>query len=177
MPLPASRSVLPHLSPGGRKTIERLVLALLAQIAASAITLFQFTFRAFVPHNWTLMLLPPFILSQAPYAVLIYLLLKRPGRGAFTFLTAMLAIPILENLFNPLVLLSYRQIYINQPMSFAWLFLSGLIYMVTLVLAYKAVQQTGLRPKVSSVILATVAASFYFFFITDITPYLYSFWR
>ena len=174
---PASPSVRLHLSRVGRNTINRLVLLLVAQIAVSAITLFQLTSRAFVPHSWTLMLLPPFILSEAPYVILIYVLRKQPGRSAFTFLIAVLAIPILEALFNPLIRLSYRQIYIYQPMGFVWLVVSGLIYLVTLFLAYKAIQQTGLRPKPAPVILATVAMFFYFFFTSEITPYLYSFWR
>jgi len=176
-PAPASGSVRLHLPPFGRKTIDRLVFALGAQIAVSAITLSQLASRPLVPRNWTLMLLPPFILSEVPYALLIYVLLKRPGRRAFTFLIAMLIIPILEKLFNPVVLYSYRQIYINHPMGLLWLVLSALIYIVTIVLAYTAIQQTGLRPRPSSVILATVAAFFYFFLVREITPYLYGFWK
>jgi hypothetical protein len=177
LPSSASRSFHLPLWPVRHQTIDRLVLALVAQIAISAVTLFQLTTHAFVPHNWTLMLLPPFILSEMPYAILIYVLLKRPGRRAFTFLIAMLVMPILETLFNPVLLNSYSQIYRNHAMGSVWLVLSGLIYIVTLVLAYGAVQQTGLWPKFSSVIPATTAMFFYFFFIKAITPYLYSLWR
>jgi len=177
LPSPASRSLHLPLWPVGHKIIDRLVLALVAQIAISAITLFQLATHAFVPHNWTLMLLPPFILSKAPYAVLIYALLKRPGRSTFTFLIAMLVIPILETLFNPLLLNSYSQIYMNHAMGLVWLVISGLTYIVTLVLSYVAIQQTGLWPKFSSVILATTVTFFYFFLIKAITPYLYSLWR
>jgi hypothetical protein len=177
VPSLASRSPRLPLWRVGHLTIDRLVLALVAQIAISAITLFQLATRAFVPHNWTLLLLPPFILSEVPYAILIYVLLKRPGRRAFTFLIAMLVIPILETLFSPVLLNSYRQIYMNHAMGLVWLVLSGLIYLVTLVLAYVAVQQTGLWPKFSSVILATTATFFYFFLIKAMTPYLYSLWR
>jgi len=177
LPSPASRSLHLPLWPVGHKTIDCLVLALVAQIAISAITLFQLATRAFVPHNWTLMLLPPFILSEVPYAILIYVLLKRPGRRAFTFLIAMLVIPILETLFNPVFLNSYSQIYRNHARGLVWLVLSGLIYVVTLVLAYVAIQQTRLWPKFSSVIAATTVMFFYFFCIKAITPYLYSLWR
>jgi hypothetical protein len=174
---PASRSVRTHLSTFGRKTIDRLVLALGAQIAVSAIMLFRFVSGPFVPRNWTLMLLPSFILSEAPYALLIYVLLKRPGRRAFTFLIAMLAIPILETLSNPVVHYSYVRIHFDHPMGLLLHVLSGLIYIVTIALAYKAMQQTGLRPKPSFVILATVATFFYFFFVREITPYLYGIWK
>ena len=62
-------------------------------------------------------------------------------------------------------------------MGSVWLVRSGLIYILTFVLAYVAIQQTGLWPKFSSVIPATTAMFFYFFFIKAITPYLYSLWR
>ena len=177
LPSSGSRSLHLQLWPVGHKTIDRLVLALVAQIAISAVTLFQLATHAFVPHNWTLMLLPPFILSEVPYTILIYVLLKRPGRRAFTFLIAMLVIPILETVFNPVLLNSYSQIYRNHAMGSVWLVLSGLIYIVTLVLAYMAIQQTGLWPKFSSVIPTTTAMFFYFFFIKAITPHFYSLWR
>ncbi|MGA3089377.1 MAG: hypothetical protein ABSD75_12245 [Terriglobales bacterium] len=177
LPSSGSRSLHLPLWPVGHKTIDRLVLALVAQIAISAVMLFQLATRASVPHNWTLMLLLPFILSEVPHTILIYVLLKRPGSRAFTFLIAMLVIPILETLFNPVLLNSYSQIYRNHAMGLLWLLLSGLIYIVTLVLAYVAIQQTGLWPKLSSVIPATTAMFFYFFFIKAITPYLYSLWK
>ena len=123
------------------------------------------------------MLLPPFILFEVPYVILIYVLLKRPGRRAFTFLIAMLVVPILETLFNPLFFNSYRQIYMNQGMGLVWLVLSGVIYVVTVVLAYMAIRQSGLQPKFPTVILATTAVFFYFFLIRAITPYLYGLWR
>jgi len=173
---PASRSFRLPLWPAVGDTTDRLVLALVAQVAVSAITLFQLATRPFVPHNWTLMLLPPFILFEVPYAILIYVLLKRPGRRAFTFLIAMLVIPILETLFNPVLFNSYRQIYMNHAMGLIWVIFSGLIYVATVVLAYVAIQQSGFRPKFASVILATTAMFFYFFLIRAITPYLYGLW-
>jgi hypothetical protein len=101
-------SVSVRLSPRGRKTIDHLVLALGAWIVISAVTLLQVASRASVPRNWTLPMLSGFILAQAPYAILIYVLLKRPGRRTFTLLIALLAVPILQALFNPLLLFSYR---------------------------------------------------------------------
>jgi hypothetical protein len=65
------------------------------RLQISAVTLLQVASRAFVPRHWTLDLLPGLILTQAPYGILIYALLKRPGRRTFTFLIALLAIPIL----------------------------------------------------------------------------------
>src|SRR5216684_1773555 len=74
---PAARSIPRHFSPLGRKTINRLVFALIAQIVLSAVTWFYNQLhlwtapRAFAPHNWTLILLAPFILYHLPYAILI----------------------------------------------------------------------------------------------------------
>ncbi len=179
VPSPTLPSDRPRLfSSGARKIINRLAFALGARVAVSAITFFQVAARPSLPRNWTLMLLPPFILSELPYVLLIYVLLKRPGRRAFSFLIAMLAIPILTAPFNPLILSSYRQNYINHPMGLLWVVLPGLIYLIILVLAYKAIHETGFRPKLSSVIFTTVAMFFYYaFFIRGITPYLYSLWR
>jgi len=177
-PSPAKprHDLIPRLSAASRTTIDRLVLALGAQIAVSAITMFQLASRPLVPRSWTLMLLPPFILSQVPNAILIYVLLKRPGRRAFTFLTAMLAFSILQTLSNPVILMSYRQIYLDHPVRLFWPVLSGLIFVVMLILSYKAIQQTGLWPKPASAILVTVATFFYFFLVREITPYLYRLW-
>jgi len=159
-----------------RGIIARLMLALIAQIAVSGITLFQVATRHFVPRNWTLMLLGPFILFQLPYMLLIYLLLKRSDRRAFTFLIAVLAIPILDTLFNPMILVSYRRIYLNGSRGLLWLALSGLIYAAILILSYLAIRRTGFRPQLSSVILTTVATFLYFFLVKEITPYLYRLW-
>jgi hypothetical protein len=177
IPSPSSRSVQAHLSSAGGKTIDRLVLALGAQILVTTITVFQRASGPLVPHGWALMLVIPFVLVEIPDAILIYLLLKRPGRAAFTFLIAMLVFPVLQALFNPLVFIPYRQIFRNPSMGAFWLLLSGLIYIVTVVLAYLAIRQSGLRPRPAPVILATVATSFYFLLVTGITPYLYSLWN
>jgi hypothetical protein len=177
IPSPASRTRQLHLSPAARKTIDRLVLALGAQIAVTAITVFQRASGPLVAPGWTLMLVAPFILFELPDAILIYLLLKRPGRGVFTFLIATLVFPVLQAFFNPLVFIPYRQIFLNPSMGSVWLVFSVLIYVVSVMLAYQAIQQTGLHPRPAPVILATVATSVYFFLARAVTPYLYSVWR
>jgi hypothetical protein len=176
IPSPSSRYVQLHLSSAAGKTIDRLVLALGAQILVTTITVFQRASGPLVPHGWALMLVIPFVLVEIPDAILIYVLLKRPGRAAFTFLIAMLIFPVLQALFNPLVFIPYRQIFRNPSMGAIWLVLSELIYLVTVVLAYLAIRQTGLRPRPAPAILATVATSFYFLLVTGITPYLYRLW-
>lgn len=174
--LPVRVPVRPRVFPAERQTIERLVLALGAQVAVSAITLFQRASRPLLPGDSRPYLIAPFILTELPFIILIYLLLKEPGRRAFTFLTAMLAFGIVETFLNPTVVLSYRQIYLDHPIGLMWPAFSALIYIITGVLAYMVIQKTGLRPKLWSATLGTVGMSCYFIFIQQITPHLNSLW-
>jgi hypothetical protein len=163
-----------QLSPAVRGIVERLVLALGAQVAVSAITLFQPVSRSILPVQDGPSLLTPFILAQVPFIILICVLLKQPGRQAFTFLTATLAFGILQTFFDPVVLLSYRQIYLDHPIGLMWPALSAVIYILTGILAYMVIQKTKLRPKPWSAILGTAGMFCYFLLIKGVTPHLYS---
>jgi len=174
--LPVRVPVPPRVFPAGRQTIERLVLALGAQVAVSGITMFQRASRPLLPGDSRPYLIAPFILTELPFIILIYLLLKEPGRRAFTFLTAMLAFGIVETFLNPAVMLSYRQIYLDHPIGLMWPAFSALIYIITGVLAYMVIQKTGLRPKLWSATLSTVGMFCYFIFIKQVTPHLNSLW-
>jgi hypothetical protein len=109
--------------------------------------------------------------------ILICLLLTQPGRRAFTFLTAMLAFGLIETFFNPTVVLSYRQIYLDHPIGLMWPAFSGLIYIIAGVLTYMVIQKTGLRPRLWAVALSTLGMFCYFIFIEQLTPHLNSFWQ
>ena len=154
------------------RTIERLVLALGAQIAVSAITMFQRASRPLVLLDQRPGLLVSFILVQLPFVVLICVLLKQPGRRAFTFLTAVLAFGIVETFFDPIVAASYRQIYLDHPIGLMWPAFSALIYVITCVLAYVLIQKNGLRPKLRSAMLGATGMFCYFLFIQQITSHL-----
>jgi hypothetical protein len=175
---PAAHALPLHLSPLGRKAVDRLVLALGAQIVLSAAAWIfnQLHFwtrpQAFAPHNWTLVLLAPFILYHVPYAILIYVLLKRPDRRAFTYSIAVPAVLILQSLFSLGLVTRY---YVHQPMGLLLLFLPWAIHIVILVLAYQAIQQVGLHPQPSSLIVAAIVSFFFFSFIHALTPFLYRF--
>jgi hypothetical protein len=175
-PRPAAPRIPLHLSPQSRKAIDRLVLAMGAQIALSALSWIfnQLHFwsapRAFAPHNWTLVLLAPFVLYHIPYAILMYLLLKRPSRFAFTYALAVPAILILQSLFS-LSVVSYY--YVHQPMGFLLPVVPWLLHILILVLAYQAIQQIGLHPAPSSLIVAAVITFIFYSMINGITPLLY----
>jgi hypothetical protein len=178
-PIEAKPSMPLHLSPSGRKSIDRLVLALGAQIVLSAIAWIfnQLHFwsapRAFAPHNWTLILLAPFILYHIPYAILIYVLLKRPDRRAFAYSLAVPAVLILQAVFSLGVVAHY---YVHEPRGFLLLVLPWTIHIVILVLAYQSIQQVGLHPEPSSLIVAAVVTFFFFSTIHVVTPLFYR-WR
>jgi hypothetical protein len=171
-----SRSVPLHLSPLGRKAVDRLVLALGAQIFVSAVAWvfnqlhFWSAPHAFAPHNWTLVLLAPFIIYHIPYAILIYALMNKPSRAAFTYSIAVPAVLILQSLFS-LSLVGYY--YVHEPMGFLLLVLPWLIHIAILVLAYQAIQQVGLHPEPPSLIVAAVVMFLFFSLIHAITPFFY----
>lgn len=171
-PIPA-RSILPS----ERRMVERLVLALGAQIAVSTITLFQRASRPLLPSDSTSYFIAPFILAQLPFIILIYLLLRQPDRRAYTFLIAMLVLGVVETFLSPMVLLSYRQIYLDHPIGLMWPAFSALIYIITGILAYMLIEKTALRPKLWSATLGTVGMFCYFRLIKQITPNLISLWR
>lgn len=175
---PAKVDLPLHLSPQGRTTVDRLVVALGAQIVLSAIAWvfnqlhFWSAPRALGPHNWTLILLAPFILYHLPYAILIYALLKRLDRRALAYALAVPSVMILQTLFSLGVVGYY---YVHQPRGFLLLFLPWAIHIVILILAYQAIQQVGLHPEPSSLIVAAVVTFIFFTVIHALTPFLYRF--
>ncbi len=177
---PGPRPPLPlHLSPLGRQAIDRLLLALGAQIFTSGVALtfnqlyFWSTPRIFAPlpfRNAGPVLIASFVLYHLPYAVLIYALLKRPDRRAFTYALAAPAVLIMQALLS----LGYFALFAAQhPMSMLVLFVPWAIHIVILVLAYQAIQQVGLHPEPASLIVAAVVIFLFFSLIHVITPFLY----
>jgi hypothetical protein len=179
----ANSSLPLHLSPSGRKAIDRLVLALGAQILLSAIVLIfnQLHFwsapRIFAPfpaHNWPLVVFAPFVLYHIPYAILIYALLKRPDRRAFTYSLAVPAVLIMQALFS----LGYFALFATQhPVAMILLFVPWAIHILIIAFAYQAIQQVGLHPKPSSLIVAAIAAFVYFSAIHTVSTFLLRFMR
>ena len=185
LPQPETPAAVPlHLSPLGRKAIDRLVLALGAQILLSAVALTfnQLQFwsgpRIFAPFplpNWGLALFGPFMLYHLPYATLIYVFLKSPDRRAFTYSLAVPAILIMQALLS----LGYFSLFAGQhPVTMIVLFIPWATHIVILVLAYQAIQQVGLHPEPSSIFVAAVVTFAFFSLVHVFTPFLYRFtWR
>jgi hypothetical protein len=169
-----------HLSPLGRQAIDRLVFALGAQVVLSALSLslnvIRFWSARRVPayHGSTLVLIVSFVLSHAPYVALIYVLLKRPDRRAFAYALAMPAVLVLQSLF---VGVGFIFFYTHNPIGFLFFLLPWLIHIVIIVFAYQAIQQVGLHPEPSSLIVAAVVSFLFFSLINAVTPFLYRFAR
>src|SRR5258708_31520237 len=95
-----------HLSPAGRRAVEHLAVAMGTQILLSSGIWFsnQVRFWSARPgmgqHNWVFLFMAPFVLSHLPYGILIYALLKKPDRRAFSYSLAVPAILILQTLFS-----------------------------------------------------------------------------
>jgi len=170
-----------HLSPLSRKVIERLVFALGAQIVLSgaAWTFNQLHFwsgpRIFAPfpyqHSFSALFIP-FVLYHLPYAILIYVLLKRPDRRAFTYSLAVPAVLIMQALLS----VGYVSFFLaNHPIGFLILFIPWAMHIVILVFAYQAIQQVGLHPFPSSIIVAALVTFVFLSLIHVITPFLYRF--
>jgi len=180
-PARAQVSVPMHLSPLGRKAVDRVMYAMAAQIVLSAASWFwsQLQFwtapRGLAPHNWTLILLGPFILYHLPYGILIYHLAKKVDRRTFAYSLAVPSVLVLQAL-GGLSVVSY--FYIRHPAGFLLVFVPWAIHIVILVLAYKAILQVGFHPEPSSLLVAALATFLYFSFIHGVTPLLYRMgWR
>jgi hypothetical protein len=182
--LPSPESLPPqlHLSPPGRRSIHRLAFALAAQIVFSLIALIfnqlhfwsnqRGIFAPFPYHNWLVFLLAPFILYHIPYAILIYTLLKRPDRRAFAYSLAVPAVLIMQSLLS----LGFFGLFSRQhPIAILLLVVPWLLHIVILAFAYQAIQQVGLHPPPSSLIVAALVTFVFFSFAHVLTPILYRF--
>jgi hypothetical protein len=168
------------LDPPGREAVNRLVYALVAQIVLSALAWFFGQLRywsassSLPAHNWTLILMAPFILYHVPYAILIYHLLKKLDTRTFTYSLVVPSVLILQGLFS-LTLVGY--FYIRQPVGFLLIAVPWLIHIAILVFAWKAIHQLGIHPDPSSLTVAAVVTYIYLSIIPAGTPFLYLFGR
>ena len=180
-PLPVPEPAIPaHLSPASRKAIDNLVLAMGAQIAVSIAAWFWGQLRfwtnpqpnALRPHNWTLVLLAPFILYHLPYVILIYRLLKKLDRRTLAYSLAVPCVMLVQALFT-VTLVIYT--YAHNPVGFLLLFVPWAIHIVILVLAWQLIQRIGVPPTPSSLIVAALVTFVYLWLIHGVTPLLYRF--
>lgn len=184
MPVPVQErttSVSLRLSPASRKMLDRLVLAMVAQILISPVAWIFGQLRywtapnSLAQHNFVAVLLGPFILYHLPYGILIYFLLKRPSQRVLMYAVAVPSVILLHSLFSLGLVFHY---YVHEPFGSLLLFLPWAIHVVVLALAYQAIQQTGLHPHPPRLMAGAALVFFYFCVIDAVTPLLYRFsWR
>ncbi len=155
-----------HISPASRSAIHTLVLAIAAQIAAqAAIAVLGWQWALQSPLASFRPALPVALVSGAasnlPYLLLVFSLLRNPGRRAFAY---SLVIPSLLILFG---------IFVNSATIFFFLRLSHsaasflllipwALHIFILYLAWKAIRLTGIFPNPARLIVAAVVLSIYY---------------
>jgi len=179
-PLPPGMSVPLHLSRTGHKAVQHIIFALGAQVLVSAVSwifilhvFWNTSAMSYTSKQRTLeFMLVRFVLDNIPYVVLIVAFLKRPDRRVFTYSLALPAVLILLSLFtSPMVFYFAR-----YPLGILYV-TPLLLNLLVLFLAYRAIQQVGLHPKPSSLVIAGVVAFVYFSFLHALTPFMYRFGR
>ena len=165
-----------HLSPAGRRATNHLIAAIAAQLVVSVVIwlLNQRVFwtypAGFAPRGLVLYLTISYFLYQVPYVILIVALHRHPDRRAFTYSIALPAVLIIQTLFSSSLVGYY---FIRHPIGIGLLGLPWILDILILVLAYKAIQQVGLHPKPSGLIVAAVVTFVYFSCIHVVTPFMY----
>jgi hypothetical protein len=158
--------VVSHLSPASRAAIQRLILAIVAQIATQVVpVIFGWRWARYsVPATFRPALLTTSIsalASNVPYLVLLFSLLRRPGRRAFAYSLAIPSILILYGIFGSsaliFVLLRGTHSFISFLVMIPWA-----LHLVIFYLAWKAIRLTGILPNPARIILSAVVVFLYY---------------
>jgi len=158
--------VVTHLSPASRAAIQRLILAIVAQIATQVVpVIFGWRWaRSSVPANFRAALLTTFIsalASNVPYLVLLVSLLRRPGRRAFAYALAIPSILGLYGIFGSSALIFVLLRGTNSLASFL-IMIPWALHVLIFYLAWKAIRLTGILPNPARIILAAVVVFLYY---------------
>ncbi len=161
-----TRDAVTHLSPASRAAIHTLVLAIAAQIAAQlAIGILGWqwalhsTFAAFRPS--LLSALVSAFASNLPYLVLLFSLLRKPGRRAFAYSLAIPSLLVLFGTFGNSATIFYLSRFVHSSASFL-LLIPWALHIFIFYLAWKAIRLTGILPNPARIILAAVVVFFYY---------------
>jgi hypothetical protein len=164
-----------HGPPAGQNTTQRLIYAVIAAIVFAAVHVILNI--VLWPASGLLygraLFLVPLLLYQAPYALLLVGLARKPNRQTFNFALAIPAVLVLLTLYGVVTAFAF---YLRSPVQ-AVLMLVGLaLDCLVLWLAWRATRQTGIRLDAASLAVAGVAALVYFGAVQFILmPALYRF--
>jgi hypothetical protein len=149
-----------HLSPASRVAIDRLILAIAAQVSAQVIVgvaewlwAAQITMPRFRLHG--VLLLAWSLAAIAPYILLVIALRRRPGTTAFSFC---LVIPGFRSFFGLFgqtasVIVFLRTFHSGMPMLSA---IPWTLDVLIFYLAWKAIRLTGIEPSPGRLILSFI---------------------
>jgi hypothetical protein len=170
--------VVTHLSPASRGAIQKLVLAVAAKVAAEVVL-------ALAGWSWSLHSpIGPFqtyrlgffiwgLAAIAPHLILMYALLRHPGRRAFAYSLVIPSLQMFFGLFGRSASFVYilRTEYAAAATLFSiipWFLNIPIIYF-----AWKAIDRTGIRPNPQRLIVAAFVIFLYstmlpglFFYLT-----------
>jgi hypothetical protein len=163
---PVTHDVAAHLSPASRAAIHTLVLALAAQIAAQvAIGVLGWqwalqspiaSFRPSLP-----IALVSGVASNLPYLVLLFSLLRNPGRRAFAYSLVIPSLLILFGIFGNSATIFFFLRFAHSPASLL-LLIPWALHIFILYLAWKAIRLTGIFPNPARLIVAAVVVFIYY---------------
>ena len=168
-----------HTSPASDRAIHFLIYAIVTGIALSVLHTFWTVFAypvAFYPYGRAV--LPVSILSlllyDAPYAVLLVILARKPDKRAFAYAFVIPTVLIVQTLYTLPLSLS---VYSRVPLSFVFIAVALAMDCLILWLAWQANQHLGYRHEASSLLVAGVVVFLYFSALRHLAiPFLYRFW-
>ncbi len=162
---PSTVDVVTHLSLASRTAIQRLVLAILAQVATQIVPVvlgWRWALRTVPAYHQAL--LTTFLMALAtnlPYIVLLVSLLRRPGRRAFAYSLAIPSLLLLSGIFGSSVTIFYVLRMTHSLASFLML-IPWLLHALILYLAWKAIRLTGIFPNPARILVAAVVVVLYY---------------
>jgi NADH:ubiquinone oxidoreductase subunit K len=161
----SSIDVVTHLSPASRLSIQRLVLAIVAQVATHVVPVvlgWRWALRTLPTYHqalWTTFL--AVLATNLPYLVLLFSLLRRPGRRAFAYALAIPSLLLLWGIFGSSVTIFYVLRMTHSSASFLML-VPWVLHALILYLAWKAIRLTGIFPNPARILVAAVVVVFYY---------------
>jgi hypothetical protein len=163
---PVTHDVAAHLSPASRSAVHTLVLAITAQIAAQVavgILGWQWALQSPIAnHRPSLpIVLVSGVASNLPYLVLLFSLLRNPGRRAFAYSLVIPSLLILFGIFGDSATIFFFVRFAHSPASFL-LLVPWALHVFILYVAWKAIRLTGIFPNPARLILAAVVVFIYY---------------
>ncbi len=168
--------ILLHISPASEKAIHRLIYAIVVSIVVSAFhSAVNILWTSFRPVFGLPGMMIFFSAYQAPYAVLLVNLRRKPDRRVFAYALAIPLVTVVLSLYNlPLVVQFAR----HSPVQLVFSLLTLGIDCLILWLAWKASQRVGYQANASSLLIAGAVMLFYFGSLRYfIVPVLLRLWR